>query len=215
MFLGSWKHVSRSWYVLIRKLWEIKVWFLYLKESSKGWWYMCASCRILHDSVLLDTFNWWIHDPSVLCGCSCRRVYVHSPLMIGLVWGPIQVLLQDVSINEVVYILHKEFHLVHGIDVLGFQSHHYLSGYEIRWQEQTIVAYSSNWLSVSRAILAGITFLPIPRPMTACTLHFLGSPFCLRPMTASTLHFLGSPFCLIMQRPVTMCARYSLLLPWE
>ncbi len=33
--LGSWKHVSRSQYVLIKKLWEIKVWFLYLKESSK------------------------------------------------------------------------------------------------------------------------------------------------------------------------------------
>ncbi len=40
--LGSWKHVSRSQYVLIRKLWEIKVWFLYLKESSKEWWYTCA-----------------------------------------------------------------------------------------------------------------------------------------------------------------------------
>ncbi len=33
--LGSRKHVSRSQYVLIRKLWEIKVWFLYLKKSSK------------------------------------------------------------------------------------------------------------------------------------------------------------------------------------
>jgi hypothetical protein len=28
-------------------------------------------------------------------------------------------------------ILRKEFCLVHGIIVLGFQSHHYLSGYEI------------------------------------------------------------------------------------
>ncbi len=59
--LGSQKHVSRSQYVLIRKLWEIKVWFLYLKESSKEWWYMCALCRILHDPVVFGTCYWWTH----------------------------------------------------------------------------------------------------------------------------------------------------------
>ncbi len=91
--LGSWKHVSRSWYVLIRKLWEIKVWFLYLKESSNEWWYMCVSCRILHDPVVFDTCYWWTHVPSDLCGCACRRAYVRGSLVIGLVWGPIQVLL--------------------------------------------------------------------------------------------------------------------------
>jgi hypothetical protein len=32
----------------------------------------------------------------------------------------------------VVDILRKEFHLIRGINVLGFQSHHLLSGYEIR-----------------------------------------------------------------------------------
>ncbi len=91
--LGSWKHISRSWYVLIRKSWEIKVWFLYLKESLKEWWYMCVSCRILHNPVVFDTCYWWMHVPSVLCGCACRRVYVHGSLVIGLVWVPIQVLL--------------------------------------------------------------------------------------------------------------------------
>ncbi len=59
--LGSWKHVSRSQYVLIRTLWEIKVWFLYLKKSSKEWWYMCALCRILHDPIVFDTCYWWTH----------------------------------------------------------------------------------------------------------------------------------------------------------
>ncbi len=91
--LGSWKHVSRSRYVLIRKLWEIKVWFLYLKESSNEWWYMCILCRILHDPVVFDTCYWWTHVPSVLCGCARRRVYVHGSVVIGLVWVPIQVLL--------------------------------------------------------------------------------------------------------------------------
>ncbi len=91
--LGSWKHVSRSQYVLIRKLWEIKVWFLYLNESSKEWRYMCVSCRILHDPVVFDTCYWWTHVPLVLCGCARRRVYVRGSLVIGLVWVPIQVLL--------------------------------------------------------------------------------------------------------------------------
>ncbi len=63
-------------------------------------------------------------------------------------------------------ILRKGFHLVPGDNVLGFQSHHYLSGYEIGLQGQTVVAYSSDWLSASHTILAGITFLPIPWPMT-------------------------------------------------
>ncbi len=63
-------------------------------------------------------------------------------------------------------ILRKEFHLVCGVNILGVQSHHYLSVYEIGWQGRTIVAYSSNWLSVSCAILAGITFPPIPWPMS-------------------------------------------------
>jgi hypothetical protein len=40
-----------------------------------------------------------------------------------------------------------------------------LSGDKIRWQ-QTVVAHSSDWLSASCAILAGICFLPIPWPMT-------------------------------------------------
>jgi hypothetical protein len=41
-----------------------------------------------------------------------------------------------------------------------------MSGDRIRWR-QTVVAYSSNWLSAtSRAILAGICFPPIPWPMT-------------------------------------------------
>jgi hypothetical protein len=31
----------------------------------------------------------------------------------------------------VVDILRKEFRLVRGVNILGFQSHHYLSGYEI------------------------------------------------------------------------------------
>ncbi len=92
--LGSKKHVSRSWYVLIRKLWEIEVWFLYLKESSNKWWYMCVSCRILHNPVVFDTCYWWTHVPSVLCGCARRRVYVPGSLVIGLVWVPIQVLLR-------------------------------------------------------------------------------------------------------------------------
>ncbi len=39
-----------------------------------------------------------------------------------------------------------------------------LSGDKIRWR-QTVVAYSSDWLSVSGAILAGICFPPIPWPM--------------------------------------------------
>ncbi len=92
--LGNWKQVSRSWYFLIRKLWEIKVWFLYLKESSNEWWYMCISFRILHNPVVFDTCYWWTHVPSVLCGCACRRVYVHGSLVIGLIWVPIQVLLR-------------------------------------------------------------------------------------------------------------------------
>ncbi len=92
--LGSWKHISRSRYVLIRKLVEIKVWFLYLKESSKEWWYMCVSCRILHDPVVFDTCYWWTHVPSVWGGCARRRVYVRGSLVIGLVWVPIQVLLR-------------------------------------------------------------------------------------------------------------------------
>ncbi len=92
--LGSWKHVSRSQYVLIRKLWEIKVWFLYLKESSNEWWYMCVSCRILHNPVVFNTCYWWTHVPTVLCDCACRRVYVRGSLVIGLVWVPIQVLLR-------------------------------------------------------------------------------------------------------------------------
>ncbi len=92
--LGSWKHISRSQYALIRKLWVIKVWFLYLKESSKEWWYMCASCRILHDPVVLDTCYWWTHAPSVLCGRACKKVYVRGSLMINLVWVSIQVLLR-------------------------------------------------------------------------------------------------------------------------
>ncbi len=91
--LGSWKQVSRSWYVLIRKLWEIKVWFLYLKESLNEWCYMCVLCRILHNPIVFDTFYWWTHVPSVLCGCACRRVYVCGSIVIGLVWVPIQVLL--------------------------------------------------------------------------------------------------------------------------
>jgi hypothetical protein len=28
-------------------------------------------------------------------------------------------------------LVHKEFHLVRGVNILGFQSHHYFSGYEI------------------------------------------------------------------------------------
>ncbi len=92
--LGSWKHVSRSQYVLIRKLWEIKVWFLYLKGSSNKWWYMCVSCRILDNPIVFDTCYWWTHVPSVLCGCACRRVYVRGSLVIGLIWVPIQVLLR-------------------------------------------------------------------------------------------------------------------------
>jgi hypothetical protein len=48
--------------------------------------------------------------------------------------------------------MRKEFRLVRGIDVLGFQSHHYLSGYEIGLQGPTVVAYSSDWLSASCAI---------------------------------------------------------------
>ncbi len=91
--LGSWKHVSRSWYVLIRKLWGIKVWFLCLRGSWNEWWYMCISCRILHNPIVFDTCYWWTHVPSVLCGCACRRVYVRGSLVIGLVWVPIQVLL--------------------------------------------------------------------------------------------------------------------------
>ena len=55
-------------------------------------------------------------------------------------------------------ILRKGFRLVRGVNVLGFQSHHYLSGYEIEWRGRTIIAYSSNWLSASHAILAGTTF---------------------------------------------------------
>ncbi len=113
--------------------------------------------------------------PSVLCGRACRRVYVRGSLKINLIWVSIQVLLRtrwylstscDTSIDEVVGILHKEFHLVRGVNVLGFQSHHYLSGYEIGWRGRTIVAYSSDWLSGSHSILAGITFPPIAWPMT-------------------------------------------------
>jgi hypothetical protein len=63
-------------------------------------------------------------------------------------------------------ILCKEFSVIRGVNVLKFQSHHYLSGYEIKWQKQTVVAYLSNWLSASHAILAGITFPPKPWPMT-------------------------------------------------
>jgi hypothetical protein len=119
--------------------------------------------------LLMATF------PSVLCGHARRRVYMRGSLMIGLVRVPIQVLLrtwwylsnlQDTSIDEVVDILRKEFLLIPGINVLGFQSHHLLSGYEIGWQGQTVIAYSSNWLSARCAILAGITFPPIPWPMT-------------------------------------------------
>ncbi len=54
------KLVCRSWYVWIRKLWEIKVWFFNLKESSKEWWHMCALCRILHDPVVFNTCYWWM-----------------------------------------------------------------------------------------------------------------------------------------------------------
>jgi hypothetical protein len=92
--LGSWKQVSKSRYILIRKLWEIKVWFLYLKESSNKWWYICVVCRPLHHPVVFDTCHWWTHVPSVLCGCARRRVYVRGSLVIGLVWVPIQVLLR-------------------------------------------------------------------------------------------------------------------------
>ena len=53
------------------------------------------------------------------------------------------------------------------VDVVGFQSHHLLRGCEIRWW-QTVVAYSSGWLLASRAILARISFPPVPLPMTMC-----------------------------------------------
>ena len=51
---------------------------------------MCASCRILYDPVVFDTCYLLLMDvfPSTLCGCACRRVYVHGSLTIGLVRAP-------------------------------------------------------------------------------------------------------------------------------
>jgi hypothetical protein len=64
-----------------------------------------------------------------------------------------------------------EFRIIPGVYVLGsFEPSLVLSGNKIRWR-QTVVAHSSDWLSASRAILAGICFPPIPWPMTDSYVH--------------------------------------------
>ena len=50
-------------------------------------------------------------------------------------------------------------HITWHRQVLGFQGHHLLCGCEIGWQ-QTVVAYSSDWLLASGAILIGISVPP-------------------------------------------------------
>ena len=137
----------------------------------------CASCRILNDPVLFDTCYWWMcfHQPCVAvhvvestCVAHWRsasyeflsrfyyvRIDSHSILVTlkilqSMSWWIFYVGIPYNTWRRRTWISEPSF---------------VLSGHEPRWQ-QTVVADSGDWLSASRAILAGIQFPPISWLMT-------------------------------------------------
>ena len=144
---------------------------------AKEWWETCAPCRILNDPVVFDTCYWWMcfHQPCVAvnvgestCVAHCRSAsygfltrfyYVCVDSRSILVTGKI---LQSMRWwIFYVWILYNTWRWRTWISEPSFV----LSGREIRWR-QTVVSYSSDWLSASRAILARIHFPPITWPLT-------------------------------------------------
>ncbi len=137
---------------------------------------MCASCRILHDPIVFDTCYWWMrfHQP-----CVAEHVW-ESTCVAHWRSGSYEILsrfyyacVDSRSILVTCKILqlmswwifyvgipYNTWHLRTWI----FEPSLVLSGDKIRWR-QTVVAYSSDWLSASCAILAGICIPPIPWPM--------------------------------------------------
>ncbi len=139
---------------------------------------MCASCRVLHDPVVFDTCYWWMrfrqpwvdaHVQESKCEAHWRSgsyEILSRFYYVRVDSRSIQVtrtILQSMSWwiflcwNSVLYVASTYLDLWAIISFFGDM---------IRWW-QTVVAYSSDWLSASRAILAGICFPPILSPVLA------------------------------------------------
>ena len=126
---------------------------------------MCASCRILQlqDLAVFDTCYWWMH--------------FHQPWVAAHVWESTCVAHWQLSRFYYVRVDSRSIRVTRKIlqsmswwiflcwNSILYEPSLVLSGDKIRWR-QTVVAYSSNWFSASRAILAGICFPPKPWPMT-------------------------------------------------
>ena len=138
---------------------------------------MCPSCRILHNPVVLDTCYWWMcfHQPCVAAHVGESTCVAHwrsasSEFLSRFYY--VRVDSRSILVTRKILQLMSWWIFYVGIPYNTwrlrtwiFEPSLILSGDKIRWQ-QTIVAYSSDWLSASCAILAGTCFPPISWPMT-------------------------------------------------
>jgi hypothetical protein len=135
---------------------------------------MCASCRILHNPIVFDTCYWWMrfHQP-----CWVAAHVWESMCMAHWQLGSYEILSRFYSVrvdSRSIRVTRRYFNqwAPGGYSYVGipysmwclrtwiFEPSLVLSGNNL--------AYSSDWLSASRAILAGICFPPMPWPMTVC-----------------------------------------------